>query len=186
MRIVLVALTCISVSSANAAQPFKDVPLGEAFLPAGVQAPKDMRLPFDFTVPAGFSKRRLPEAALWGTAEDMDAVTSSGDLAKSSSGLFTLKISLNVAYDERTRKFSGEDAFVARAEQSGFSKVALKKTELKGFPMMTFTGESNGRRVFLHYIALGSGTLLINYFPSVSQSKQDEENVTQFLDGLRK
>lgn len=184
-RIVVLAVLLLA-SFSSAAQDFQAVPLSDAFLPLKVQNTNGEKLPLLFTVPGIFEKHEAPEqqTALWGTKEDIDAVLATGNLKKSKNGIFTLKISLNVGYDEQSKKFSGEEQMANAKNQPGLSDVTFLRSDVQGFPMATFTAVSGDRHIFLQYIALGRAALLINYFPAETFSSRDLEIWSRFVNGF--
>lgn len=182
---VLVFLVC--VTSFAWADDVNTVTLSEAFLPpqARVAEGNTIRIPFIF--PGNFTKRYFPETqtAVWGTEEDIDSALKSGSYAATRSGIFTLKLSLNVGYNPKTKKFSNEEE-LATGAQHGFKELVFEKTEIGGYPMATLTATKGSRHLFLHYIALGEATLLVSYFHSEPYSDHDLSVWKQFISGLRR
>lgn len=187
MRNMFAAIALLIFSSGGIAQGFKAVTLSEAFLPTHASSDQRDTVPLKFTVPENYVKRDLPEAGVvvWGTEEDIEQVRKSGSFAKTKNGVFTLKISTNVGYDASTKKFSNEDEFLGDRRPSGVSDLTFEKSESNGFPMATVTAASAGRRLFLHYVALGTGTILINYFHGESFSPSDSDKWGRLLAGLK-
>lgn len=186
MRRIVVLVALLLTIFSSAAVDLKSVSLSDAFLPTKAQKSSGQKLPLLFTVPSIFEKRDVPEeqTTLWGTKEDIDAVLATGNLKKSKNGIFTLKISLNVGYDEQSKKFSGEERMADAKNQPGLSDVTFRRSDVQGFPMATFTAVSGGRHIFLQYIALGNGALLISYFPAEPFSTSDSETWSQFVNGF--
>jgi hypothetical protein len=187
MRSILAAVALLIFISAGIAQEFKTVTLSEAFLPSHASPNQRDAIALKFTVPGNYVKRDFPEAGVvvWGTKEDIEQVRKSGSFAKTTNGVFTLKMSMNVGYDASTKKFSNEDDFLGDQRQSGVSDRTFEKSEGNGFPMATLTAVSGQRRLYLHYIALGTGTLLINYFHAENFSSTDSDNWARLLAGLK-
>lgn len=186
MRRIVVLSLLLLASFSSVAQDFQAVSLSDAFLPSKALESNGEKLPLLFTVPLIFEKRDAPEqqTTLWGTKEDIDAVLATGNLKKSKNGIFTLKISLNVGYDEQSKKFSGEEQMANAKNQPGLSDVTFRRSDVQGFPMATFTAVSGDRHLFLQYIALGNSALLVNYFPAETFSPKDSEIWSQFVNGF--
>jgi hypothetical protein len=187
MRNILAAAALLVFSSGGIAQGFKSVTLSEAFLPAHASPNQRDTIALKFTVPDNYVKRDFPDAGvvIWGTEEDIEQVRKSSSFAKTKNGTFTLKISTNVGYDAATKKFSNEDGLRGDQRLSGLSDLTFEKSEVNGFPMATLTAASGGRRLFLHYIALGTGTLLINYFHAENFSSDDSDKWRRLLAGFK-
>lgn len=188
MKNLITLLLLLAVSLPSHAEGFKTVTLSEAFLPPEAQQRAENTISLPFTIPDNFTKRYLPEAqaVVWGTEKDIEVALQSGSFAQSKSGLFTLKPSANVGYNGDSKKFSNEDELPAQGKQYGFSDLKLQKNEIQGYPMFTVTALNGNRHLFLHYIALGEGTMLINYYHPENFSNRDSDIWTHFIDGLKK
>ena len=181
-------LTLFLFASLNSfAEEFKVISLSDALSPGNTPQIKNDTLPLQFTVPNNFEKRYEPrqQTVIWGTSEDIDNALTSGRLNNSKNGLFTLKISLNVGFDEQTNKFTDEEQMKNGKGLPGVSDSTFRRTQINGFPMATFTGVVNNRHLFLHYIAIGNASLLINYFHPETFSARDIEIWSRFMNGLK-
>lgn len=188
MRNLFALCLLLIISFSSHAETFKTVSLSEGFLTQEAFQRAENIVSLPFTIPNEFIKRYLPseQAVVWGTADDIEVAKRFGDYKQSKNGLFTLKPSNNVGYDSESKKFSTEDGLAAQANQYGFKDLKLQKSEIQGYPMLTVTTVNGSRHLFLHYIALGEGTILINYYHPEKFSSRDSEIWTQFVEGLNK
>ena len=188
MRNLFALCLLLIINFSSHAESFKTVTLSEGYLPPEAFQRTENIISLPFTIPSEFIKRYLPseQAVVWGTVDDIEAAKRFGDYKQSKNGLFTLKPSNNVGYDRDSKKFSTEDELAAQAKQYGFKDLKLQKSEIQGYPMLTVTTAYESRHLFLHYIALEEGTVLINYFHPEKFSSRDSEIWTQFIDGLNK
>lgn len=186
MRNTFIFAILLLASFSSFAEEFQTVSLSDALHPLYTKASKDNKLPLTFKVPSIYEKRNAQEqqTILWGTKADIDKVISTKSLKNSENGIFTLKISLNAGYDEKSKKFSGEDKLANVENLPGFTDVTYSRYDSHGIPMATLTALSGNQHLFLQYIAVGNAALLINYYPAEMYSEKDSETWAQFINGL--
>ena len=187
IRIVVTCTALLAVHPASYAQAARSVSLSEAYLPPEALEKTSERIPLRFTVPANYVKRYVAhnQSVVWGTEEDVAALLKEGNSAKTRSGVFTLKISPNVGYDSRKNKFTNEDEFVAKANKSGLTNPQFQRSETRGYPMATLTAFVKGRPIYMQYVAVGNGALLISYFPAAEPGARDRDTWERFLKDLK-
>jgi hypothetical protein len=155
-------------------------------------------VPIAFEMPEGFEgrsaggKTNTEAGCLWGVKADLDRVTAEagqGDFTNLTSGVFRLRMSINVVMDPQAGVFDGMDgsgeAGMRRSyEQAGARIGVFKKTTLAGLPALQIVADVSGSRVYMLYLGNTkyiSNTMLINYYPPTKRSKADDEVWAHFI-----
>ena len=196
MSVMLLSVGCSKESSEPVSQwddTYQKVEFFDAFC-------EELRpVPVTFSIPSNYAIRHLDMGygfCLWAAEKDLDSVFASRtgdeiDLSKREGGLFQARVSMNVDYDVRTKKFTNEDDFAMQLKSVGM-EGEVKRLQYGGCPAMLIEAHTgpeaadNMNDTYMLYVAfphLGY-SVLINYRPSKAQGEQDKHIWDHFVENI--
>jgi hypothetical protein len=117
-------------------------------------------VPLQLLVPEGYEHVEFEAAPMyhyWMRPEAMDAARASGDLPFATGYLYG-KISMDVAYDPATQRFSDEDNLVAVLEEQGLEVVGHEAVVRNGHRLLFIESVMGGKPVYSLYVGLNVAT----------------------------
>ncbi|MCI0637919.1 MAG: hypothetical protein L0Y70_02520 [Gemmataceae bacterium] len=152
-----------------------------------------VNVPVTVTLPADYEPLYNQEdstlGTFWATGEDLRAAVHGDevDTTKLKKGLFWFRHALNVGYDAQTGKFIPEMTEEDLAKQTGLTNLKTTQKTVNGRAVLTITGSTGNRSVYLLYVWTGIDTncVLVTYHhPAGNHSLRDDQVWSQLVGGL--
>lgn len=194
MKHLLAFTFCIALANGvSAAEPTVHIPMAGFLNHTVPTAEESAAMPLLFTFPADYVDQVVgkpgDKARVVGLPEDIKVVSEKLNIDVIEKGMFIFNVSPDMAFDGRTKKFSGEDApdLENNLRKIGAANIGIKRITPKGIPVMLVTCELKGRHIFLAYIPFtvqGGPVMKIAYRHPVRYQQIDSDTWQQFIAGL--
>jgi hypothetical protein len=154
-------------------------------------------LPLTMSIPSDYAIRKAPGGnCFFGTEEDLKRVIApdGADFTAIRRGVFWFRLSENTMYDAATKHFvsndGSSDRWAAAMKRMGAKDVTVTTQTVGTIPTARVTARMNGQKVYMLYIATGSGpeapAALINYHPPAKGGVKDDEVWAGFVASVAK